>query len=61
MTNKVLKVNCKEYNYKGFTIHQITLKDYCVYTEEHGCIIDSLTLKGAKEAIDALYGLELVG
>lgn len=54
MTNKVLNVNCKTYNYRGFTIHQITKKDYCVYTEENGCIIDSLTLKGAKAEIDKM-------
>ena len=54
MTNKTLEVRCKTYHYRGFTIHQITKKDYCVYTVESGCSIDSLTLKGAKAEIDAL-------
>ncbi|MBQ8793940.1 MAG: hypothetical protein IJZ63_04255 [Clostridia bacterium] len=54
MTNKNLNVNCKTYSYKGFTIHQITKRDYCVYTEENGCIIDCTTLKEAKSKIDKI-------
>lgn len=54
MTNKTLDIRCKTYNYKGYTIHQITKKDYCVYTEENGLIIDSLTLKAAKAEIDKI-------
>lgn len=45
--------NCKEYQYKGYFIYKITRNDYCVY-DESGCIIDSYTLKGAKNQIDAM-------
>ena len=43
-----------EYNYRGYFIYKITRKDYCVF-DENGCIIDSLTLKGAKAEIDKLF------
>lgn len=57
MNSKKFNWNCKIYTYKGVYIHQVTKKDYCVFTDK-GKIIDALTLKGAKAEIDKLIDEE---
>ncbi len=49
--------NCKIYTYKGVYIHQVTKKDYCVFTDNEK-VVDALTLKGAKAEIDKLLDEE---
>ena len=43
------------YIYKGHTIEKVTRLDYIVRTEE-GIIVHERTLKGAKAAIDNIFG-----
>ena len=53
MKSVKLDWNCKIYTYKGVYIHQVTKKDYCVFTDKEK-VIDATTLKGAKAEIDKI-------